>query len=154
MSDGTGESRPPERPRQQRTGFLTQYKPEQGKATRTGTFVGLGLLVAWGAYFLWDRLQVYEGDEIWQLLVTLGIPIAVAVVIGTLAWRVSFVSRKSGDFMIATEGEMKKVSWSSKREVMGSTKVVILFTVLMAVSLFVVDIAFQALFKALGVLKT
>ncbi len=154
MGDSTGEVRPLERPQEKGAGFLTQYKPGQGKSTRNGTFVGLGLLVLWGAYFVWDRLQVYEGDEIWQLLVTLGIPVAIAVVIGTIAWRVSFVSRKSGDFMIATEGEMKKVSWSSKREVIGSTKVVILFTLLMAISLFVVDVAFQALFRALGVLKS
>ena len=58
MGDSTGEARPPERPRPQGGGFLTQYKPEQGKTTRTGTFVGLGLLVVWGAYFVWDRLQV------------------------------------------------------------------------------------------------
>ncbi len=154
MGDSTVEARSPERPREKGAGFLTQYKPSQGKVTRTGTFVGLGLLVLWGAYFVWDRLQVYEGDELWQLMVTLGIPAAIAVVIGMLAWRVSFVSRKSSDFMIATEGEMKKVSWSSKREVIGSTKVVILFTLLMAISLFVVDVAFQALFRALGVLKS
>lgn len=154
MGDSTVDTRPPERPRDRGAGFLTQYKPGQGKVTRTGTFVGLGLLVLWGAYFVWDRLQVYEGDELWQLMVTLGIPAAIAVVVGMVAWRVSFVSRKSSDFMIATEGEMKKVSWSSKREVIGSTKVVILFTLLMAMSLFVVDVAFQALFRALGVLKS
>ena len=49
---------------------------------------------------------------------------------------------------------MKKVSWSSKREVIGSTKVVILFTVLLGVLLFVVDVLFQTLFKNIGVLKT
>ncbi len=63
------------------------------------------------------------------------------------------MGRKAGDFMIATEGEMKKVNWSSKREVVGSTKVVIMFTLLMAMLLFVVDLVFQALFKALNVLK-
>lgn len=154
MGESTGEARPPERPRQQGGGFLTQYKPEQGKVTRTGTFVGLGLLVVWGAYFVWDRLQVYAGDDAWDLMVTHGIPIVIVVILGAIVWRVSFVSRKSSDFMIATEGEMKKVSWSTKREVIGSTKVVIMFTLLMAMSLFVVDITFQALFKALGVLKS
>jgi preprotein translocase subunit SecE len=134
-------------------GWLQQYKPEQGKATRTGTFVGLGLLIAWGAKFLNDRLAVYQGDEAWRLLITPGIPIAFAVVLGVFAWRVTFVNRKSSDFMIATEGEMKKVSWSSKREVIGSTKVVILFTLLLALFLFVVDFAFQVFFKSIGVLK-
>ncbi|MEK7731025.1 MAG: preprotein translocase subunit SecE, partial [Planctomycetota bacterium] len=59
----------------------------------------------------------------------------------------------SSDFMIATEGEMKKVSWSSKREIIGSTKVVILFTLLMSLFLFIVDIVFMELFGGMGVLK-
>jgi len=134
-------------------GLFAQYKAEQGRATRAGTCVGGGALVAWGAYFLYDQLGVYEGDEGWRLLVTTGIPILFAVVFGGIVWWLSFVHRKSSDFMIATEGEMKKVSWSSKREVIGSTKVVILFTVLMAAFLFVVDVTFQSLFSAIGALK-
>ena len=140
-------------PPQRSGGWLEQYKPDQGKTTRTGTFVGLGLLVAWGAKFLNDRLALYQGDEAWRLLITPGIPIAMAVVFGVIIWRLAFVSRKSSDFMIATEGEMKKVSWSTKREVVGSTKVVIMFTVLMALFLFIVDFGFQIFFKSVGVLK-
>jgi len=56
--------------------------------------------------------------------------------------------------MIATEGEMKKVSWSTRHEVVGSTKVVIMFTLLLAVALFVVDLVFQRAFSWIGVLKT
>ncbi len=134
-------------------GWLKQYKPEQGKNTRVGTFVAVGLMIVWGAWFLYDHLKIYEGDEFWRLLITRGIPILFAIVLGTAAWWVVFASRKSSDFMIATEGEMKKVSWSSKGEVIGSTKVVILFTVLFSLLLFVVDLAFQSLFKWLGVLK-
>ena len=143
-----------QRPRPQRRGLSRQYKPDQGKVTRTGTFVGAALLVAWGAKFLNDRLAGYIGDEAWRLLITPGIPILVAVVLGAIAWRISFASRKSGDFMIATEGEMKKVSWSTRREVIGSTKVVIMFTLLLAASLFFVDIIFQRFFSWIGVLKT
>lgn len=134
-------------------GFLTQYKPDQGKTTRAGTFVSAGLLIAWGAKFLNDRLAGYQGDEAWRLLVTPGIPILAAIVFGTLAWHLTFVRRRPSDFMIATEGEMKKVNWSSKAEVIGSTKVVILFTLLMAGSLFFVDLLFQKLFSLMGVLK-
>ncbi len=134
-------------------GPFRQYKPEQGKWTRLGTFVGLMALVAWGAKFLFDRLQVYEGDEAWRLLVTTGTPIAFLVILGALAWWASYSNRKSSDFMIATEGEMKKVSWSTKREIIGSTKVVILFTALLASGLFVVDVVFQLGFQWIGVLK-
>lgn len=135
-------------------GFLTAYKPEQGIYTRRSTFVGLALLIVWGAYFLNDQLSGYQGSEAWRLLVTPGIAIAAAVMMGALAWRLAFVSRKSSDFMIATEGEMKKVSWSTRREVIGSTKVVIVFTALLAILLFSVDVAFQSLFSWLGVLKS
>ncbi len=134
-------------------GWLKHYKPDQGKYTRVGTFLGAGLLIVWGAWFLYDHLKIYEGDEFWRLLVTRGIPILFAIVIGTAAWWVAFASRRTSDFMIGTEGEMKKVSWSSKREVIGSTKVVIAFTLLLAVLLFIVDLAFQSLFKWIGVLK-
>ena len=150
--DGSGRGSSPPPPGGGR-GLLTQYKPEQGRATRIGTFAGAGALVAWGAYFLYDQLGIFEGDEGWRLLVTTGIPILFAVVFGGIVWWLSFSHRKSSDFMIATEGEMKKVSWSSKREVIGSTKVVILFTALMAVFLFVVDLSFQTLFSSIGALK-
>ena len=134
-------------------GFFQQYKPEQGKATRMGTLFCAGAMIAWGAVFLYDQLQVYEGDEAWRLLITTGLPIVFAVALFALVWWIAFVSRTSSDFMIATEGEMKKVSWSSRREIIGSTKVVILFTLLMSVLLFVVDLVFQALFSEMGVLK-
>ena len=37
------------------------------------------------------------------------------------------------DFLIATDSEMKKVNWTSRKELIGSTKVVILFMFLIAV---------------------
>ena len=117
------------------------------------TMVAAGALIAWGAYFIWDRLQVYEGDQWWTLLITTGIPIAFAVVFGAIAWRFSFAHSRTGDFMIATEGEMKKVNWSSRKEIIGSTKVVIFFTIAMAVFLFGVDLGFQKLFQFIGILK-
>ena len=134
--------------------LFRQYKPEQGKTTRTGTFIGAGAIIAWGAKFLYDRLQLFEGDEAWRLLITTGIPILFAVGLGAVAWWFLFSHRATSDFLIATEGEMKKVSWSSRNEVIGSTKVVIMFTVLLALLLFVVDLFFQFFFSGLGVLRT
>jgi preprotein translocase subunit SecE len=59
---------------------------------------------------------------------------------------------KTADFLIATEGEMKKVSWSSRKEVIGSTKVVMITTFILAVLLLAVDLVFQLAFQAIGVM--
>lgn len=136
------------------SGFLSKYKPEQGKWTRVGTLLGAGALVGWGAVYLRDQLSVYEGEGVPALLVTKGIPILFAVTLGVVMWWVVYTNRKSSDFMIATEGEMKKVNWTTKREIIGSTKVVILFTVLLAALLFSFDFVFQHVFHFIGILKT
>ena len=60
----------------------------------------------------------------------------------------------NADFLIATDSEMKKVNWTSRKELMGSTKVVILFMFLIAFMLFSFDIIFGYLFYFLDVLKT
>ena len=60
-------------------------------------------------------------------------------------------SKRAADFMIATEGEMKKVSWSSRKEIIGSTKVVIVTSLLMGVILFLVDLLFHKIFQFLKV---
>ena len=72
---------------------------------------------------------------------------------GLLTFWIVGVHRRACDFMIATEGEMKKVNWSTRREIIGSTKVVIMFTALLALILFVVDIVFMTFFAWIGVLR-
>lgn len=148
QTGGPSDRRPSAKP-----GMFTAYKPEQGKYTRRGTMAGAGILIAWGAWFLHQQLVRFEGDELWQIGVTVGIPLLFAVAVGAIAWRFVFASRGTSDFMIATEGEMKKVNWCTKDEVIGSTKVVIMFTFLLGLQLFVVDVIFQSLFQWIGVLK-
>jgi preprotein translocase SecE subunit len=46
----------------------------------------------------------------------------------------------NADFLIATDSEMKKVNWTSRKELIGSTKVVIFFMVIIASVLFVIDV--------------
>ena len=75
-----------------------------------------------------------------------GVPTMVVVALGLLMfWLMN--RPKTADFLIATEGEMKKVSWSSKKEIVGSTKVVIITTFIMATLLFAVDLLFVVLFR-------
>lgn len=135
------------------TGFLSKYKPEQGKGTRLGTFIGAAALIAWGSRFLFQQLDVVNQEGPLGLVIKQGIPIAFAVVVGLVMYWVVYVKRNSSDFLIATEGEMKKVNWSSRAEVIGSTRVVIVFTVLMSLLLFVVTLGFQGFFRWIGVLE-
>ncbi|KAA0217510.1 MAG: preprotein translocase subunit SecE [Leptolyngbya sp. PLA3] len=78
----------------------------------------------------------------------------VIILVGTacLYW---LVGTKPGtvDFLVATDGEMKKVNWSTRKEIIGSTQVVIVASVLIAGILFVIDLAFSNFFKLIGVLE-
>jgi len=120
------------------------YKVTQGRYTRSLTFAGVMLLAVSGAYVL--SRQLYDVGPYLRY----GIPSVVVVLLGLLTfWMVNRPG--SADFLIATEGEMKKVAWSGKKEVIGSTKVVIVTTLMIAVLLFGVDILFGALFRIIGV---
>ena len=151
------ESRTPDHKRggpQARRPALQVYKPNQGTYTRWGTFAGAGILILAGADFLYDQLGVFRSpDQSWTLWLQVGIPLVAVAGLGFAVYWISFVNRKACDFMIATEGEMKKVSWSSRREIIGSTKVVIAFTLLLTLVLFVVDLIFMAFFSWINVLK-
>jgi preprotein translocase SecE subunit len=59
----------------------------------------------------------------------------------------------SAEFLIATDGEMKKVNWSTRRDILSSTWVVILWAFLIAGGLFVVDAFFSSFFHLIGVLQ-
>lgn len=59
----------------------------------------------------------------------------------------------SCEFLIATDGEMKKVNWSTKKNIIDSTVVVVLWSVLLAIGLFSVDFLFAQFFKLIGVLQ-
>jgi preprotein translocase subunit SecE len=123
------------------------YKRGQGKYTRTGTFAGAVSVAVIGAYFLPDKIALVTAS----IYVQFGVP--TLFLIG-MAWLMFWIVNRPGaaDFMIATESEMKKVSWSSRKEIVGSTKVVIVTTFIMAVILFGVDFLFALIFKSMGIL--
>lgn len=57
------------------------------------------------------------------------------------------------DFLIATDGEMKKVHWSTRKEIQGSTVVVVVATLLLAAGIFAVDYGFGSFFRLINVLQ-
>ncbi len=128
------------------------YKRGQGYWLRVCTAVGAGIVILAGADFVYDELDVFRTNQIWTMWMQIGIPALMCVGLGYLLFWVVGVNRRSCDFMIATEGEMKKVNWSTRREIWGSTKVVIVFTLFLAFLLFTVDMVFWTFFAAINVL--
>jgi preprotein translocase subunit SecE len=125
---------------------LEIYKRGQGRYARTITFVAAMVIALGGAVALSRKLEGYA-PPVFQF----GLPALLLVVAGLfMFWMVN--RAKSADFLIATEGEMKKVSWSSRKEIVGSTKVVIVATFIMAGILYAVDAGFALLFTVMGVM--
>ena len=82
-----------------------------------------------------------------------GVAMAVVLLIGAmLAYFFVAMYQKFVDFLIATDGEMKKVNWSTQKDIRMSTMVVIFASIMLAASLFAVDFTFQWFFKAIGIL--
>ena len=125
---------------------LEIYKRGQGRYARTITFVSAMVIALGGAAALSRKLEGYAPPA-----VQFGAPALLFVALGLfMFWMVN--RPKSADFLIATEGEIKKVSWSSRREIVGSTKVVIVATFILAGILYAVDAVFALLFTAMGVM--
>jgi preprotein translocase subunit SecE len=121
-----------------------------------GTAGAAALLGALTAHFFYSQLPVWlrnmgMGDS--ANMTSIYIIAGLIVAWGVLVW---YLMNKptNADFLIATDSEMKKVNWTSKRELMGSTKIVIIFMFLIAALLFLFDIVFGYLFYFLDVLKT
>jgi preprotein translocase subunit SecE len=137
-------------------GFFTLYKSGQGYWTRLGTAVGAAIILLFVGWFTWQQVNYWEigyrsGRPNHGL--TWGIVSGIAVVVAIIAWML-MNKPANVDFLIATDSEMKKVNWTSRRELIGSTKVVIAFMFIIAAFLFIMDVFFGYLFYFIKVLKT
>ncbi len=120
------------------------YKPGQGKYTRLGTGFTVAVVVAFGCWRLYAMLEATDLG-VW---VTSLVPVAVlAVLAGVTYWLLNKAT--VADFMIAAEGELKKVNWSSRKEVAVSTLVVIIVVFIMAALLGTTDLVFSLIFRHL-----
>src|SRR5437868_3869562 len=133
------------------------YKPGQGYYTRLMSVIGLGLIVLMGVAWLWKLLSnTHFGFAPFTQPVAVQATAAV-ILIGIASWiGYILIGCKPGvvEFMIATESEMKKVNWSSKREIIGSTWVVIGLTIFLALFCFGFDRLYQWIFTMARVLET
>jgi preprotein translocase subunit SecE len=154
-----GGNRPPEprRATEEKGGFFRIYKKGQGYWTRMGTAGAAALIGALTANFLYHHMPVWLGAM--GVAQTQTKPTAIYIITALLVaygLLVFWLMNKpaNADFLIATDSEMKKVNWTSRRELIGSTKVVIVFMFLIAFLLFTFDIIFGYLFYLIGVLKS
>ena len=89
----------------------------------------------------WQLYRTLEAQDI-SLWIETMVPVGLFAVLALLAlWLVN--KPNVADFMIAAEGEMKKVNWSTRQEIAVSTVVVISVVVILAVILGAADYIFQ-----------
>jgi len=122
------------------------YKPMQGWYARVYTLLGLGLIMAAGAWWVYEAALEYT--PVWRI----GLPVAFFAVLGWVIFRIVHFP-PFAEFLIATEAEMNKVSWTNKDDLIRATTVVLSTVVLMAVFLFVVDRLWTFILQLLGVLQ-
>jgi preprotein translocase SecE subunit len=144
-------------------GYFTIYKKGQGYWTRMGTVAGVALLGLLTGAFIFDQMEAFGAEKSFQDFLSkfnLGGSRASYLLVLIFAACYSIftfhvLNKPSNvDFLIATDSEMKKVNWTSKKELFGSTRVVIIFMIFIATVLFLYDLFFHTLFWWIGVLKT
>jgi preprotein translocase SecE subunit len=133
------------------------FKGSQGVRVRRGTVLGVLILGGCGIYTMvmhgtfgsvraattnWYWNIPGTGEEYYLPLMystNLLMPVLLGLVLVYFAWRLVNVPAFA-DFLIATEAEMNKVSWTTRRRLIQDTIVVLVTVVLMTVFLFAVDI--------------
>ncbi len=118
------------------------YKRGQGKYTRLCSAFGAAIIAGLGCLQLYKQLQATDLGLWVETMVPAGLFVGLCFLI---FWLIN--KQTITDFMIAAEGEMKKVSWSSKKEIAVSTFIVIVVVVIMAALLGVTDLGFQMFFS-------
>jgi preprotein translocase subunit SecE len=118
------------------------YKRGQGKYTRLCSAFGAALIIGLGCLQLYKKLQAWDLGLWTETMVPAGLFVALGLLIFWLVNKPTIA-----DFMVAAESEMKKVSWSSRKEIAVSTFIVIVLVILLAVFLGATDLSFQVFFE-------
>ena len=122
--------------------IFTIYKRGQGKYTRLCSAFGAAIIAGLGCLQLYNRLQATDLGLWVETMVPAGLFVVLALFISWLMNKPSVA-----DFMIAAEGEMKKVSWSSRQEIAVSTFIVIVVVIILAGLLGATDLTFRTFFS-------
>ncbi len=100
------------------------------------------------------RVSRAEGIPVFEKLYLKVAAASVILLAGAIVtYLVCGVRRRPVDFLIATDGEMKKVNWSTRKQIIDSTIVVVTACFLISAFLFIIDIAFRWFFQLIGVIQ-
>ena len=143
-------------------GKLDYAKPGLGRAVRTTAYVSIAALTAYGAYALymapglsspWWRtvagplaLMGKEANLRVQFFPALAVFLSVMFVVFQV-----LNQDKMAEFLIETEGEIKKVSWPARKEYVGSAMIVVCVVAIVSGFLHFVDLYLSKLMQSLGV---
>ena len=129
------------------------YKHTQGVGLRRYTLVGVLLLGGTGVWSLVANNSVpygtlalripFTGDEPYRLpllpAADLSLPLLLGAAVLWFGWRLVNVPAFA-DFLINTEAEMNKVSWSTRKRLAQDTVVVLVTVVLLTIFLLIIDL--------------
>ena len=127
-------------------------KPVQGRAARVTAYVGFGLLAIFGAITL-HRIPGYGSgwfggpDGLWKVAIfgrdfvlrPVFFPAAGLFLAAMVAFHLYISRPRATEFLIETQGEMKRVSWPTRREWVGSTLVVLVLVAVLSIFLYAAD---------------
>ncbi len=126
---------------------LELYKPDEATRSRGGIGILLAALLGYGVFSLYEFLAVgfwqkdmadgLLGDE-FPLSPRVMVCLVLLAVVGFGIY-ILCNHQRIVDFLIATEQEMEKVSWSPKHEVVSSSIVVVVTVIVLALYLGGVD---------------
>lgn len=135
--------------------MLETYKPGHGVVVRRVAFWALVALIVWGgqSFYSWiysykfARTPLFGGDPNDAYLIpvldqrfNIGFVLSWMLTLGAIFGVWKFLNRpKSGDFMIDTDSELKKVTWPSWKDAWNSSVIVLVFVALLAVFLLASD---------------
>jgi preprotein translocase SecE subunit len=141
---------------------LAYARPGLGRAVRLSAFGGIAALALFGAYALYMAPSI---NSLWwqdiagpaslfgKSVSLKPILFAAAAAFLTVMSVVFLVLNrdKTADFLIETEGEIKKVSWPARKEFVGSAMIVVLVVAIVSMFLHYVDLGLSKLMQAWGV---
>jgi preprotein translocase SecE subunit len=133
---------------------------------RRGTTLGILVLAACGIYTLlahrvldagpqhWQVAIPFSNGATWVILPDLRFTVPILLTLGALWIGYRVVNYPAfADFLIATEAELNKVSWTTRKRLVQDTIVVLVTVILLTVFLFLVDQLWARVLTRIGVVQ-